>query len=484
MISLLLLLLLFFIDIRVTEQSNLIFLKMKTYKKFILNENITSIHDLLIDAYLFSNIKIGEPEFSLKTNITFNSPYFAMLCDCEEKEQEKKYDIYKSSTFKNISTLNRTYAKSRKDIHAVEKMKFNLYDIKEKKVKDLTINLDFVLGVQENKSDNYFEKYYFSLGLRMLVPQDYLKEQKLNIIHDLKYIGIIDNYDWFFYFEPKEKKGEELFKYEDLIDMEQTLFIGGQPHEYKPDKFDKNSIHSVYSIINFSWDLKFKSIFFYVNDTIKKSLTNYNFFRVRFNDFFIHAPFHYFKNIKEAFFDKYLSLNICHIISDDYKYSFYCDKSEKFGINNLKEFPTLYLEHFELNYTFELGYKDLFLEKNNMYIFLIVNFEEIYDWLLGRIFFIKYLFYFNHDKNTINFYHPKEKGKNETESSSQKEQEEENNNNNNNYLMLIVFLACLLVICAVIIGFLVYKYYKNKRKKKRANELNDDFDYIADSIVN
>lgn len=119
-----------------------------------------------------------------------------------------------------------------------------------------------------------------------------------------------------------------------------------------------------------------------------------------------------------------------------------------------------------------------------MYIFLIVNFEEIYDWLLGRIFFIKYLFYFNHDKNTINFYHPKEKGKNETESSSQKEQEEENNNNNNNYLMLIVFLACLLVICAVIIGFLVYKYYKNKRKKKRANELNDDFDYIADSIVN
>ena len=193
MISLLLLLLLFFIDIRVTEQSNLIFLKMQTYKKFILNENITSIHDLLIDAYLFSNIKIGEPEFSLKTNITFNSPYFAMLSDCEEKEQEKKYDIYKSSTFKNISTLNRTYAKSRKDIHAVEKMKFNLYDIKEKKVKDLTINLDFVLGVQENKTENYFEKYYFSLGLRMLVPQDYSKEQKLNIIHDLKYIGIIDN---------------------------------------------------------------------------------------------------------------------------------------------------------------------------------------------------------------------------------------------------------------------------------------------------
>ena len=29
--------------------------------------------------------------------------------------------------------------------------------------------------------------------------------------------------------------------------------------------------------------------------------------------------------------------------------TFYCDKSNNFNINNLKEFPTLYFEHNEFN---------------------------------------------------------------------------------------------------------------------------------------
>jgi hypothetical protein len=46
---------------------------------------------------------------------------------------------------------------------------------------------------------------------------------------------------------------------------------------------------------------------------------------------------------------------------------FYCKKGDNFGINELKLFPKLYFENTELNYTFELDYKDLFIEMNGRY---------------------------------------------------------------------------------------------------------------------
>ena len=36
-------------------------------------------------------------------------------------------------------------------------------------------------------------------------------------------------------------------------------------------------------------------------------------------------------------------------------------------IDNLKKFPSLFMEHHEFNYTFEFTYEDLFLEKDNNY---------------------------------------------------------------------------------------------------------------------
>ena len=40
---------------------------------------------------------------------------------------------------------------------------------------------------------------------------------------------------------------------------------------------------------------------------------------------------------------------------------YYCPKSESFSLNELKQFPTLYLEHTGFDYTFELTYQDLFV---------------------------------------------------------------------------------------------------------------------------
>ena len=47
----------------------------------------------------------------------------------------------------------------------------------------------------------------------------------------------------------------------------------------------------------------------------------------------------------------------------------YCDKSENFTIDNLKEFPVLYFQNNELQYIFEFNYIDFFIEK---VIFIII----------------------------------------------------------------------------------------------------------------
>ena len=96
--------------------------------------------------------------------------------------------------------------------------------------------------------------------------------------------------------------------------------------------------------------------------------------------------------INKHFFEKYVNENICHTEYSGKFLIIYCDKSEKFNINNLQKFPTIYFEHDELNYTFELTYEDIFIEQDNKYWFLIC-FESYYEaekWVLGSIFLRKF----------------------------------------------------------------------------------------------
>ena len=59
----------------------------------------------------------------------------------------------------------------------------------------------------------------------------------------------------------------------------------------------------------------------------------------------------YLTIVKTQFFSKYSTA--CKSIRDP-DLNYYCEKSENFGINELKTFPILYLENVFLNYTFEL----------------------------------------------------------------------------------------------------------------------------------
>jgi len=84
---------------------------------------------------------------------------------------------------------------------------------------------------------------------------------------------------------------------------------------------------------------------------------------------------------------------------------------------------------------------------------------------MGKPFEKKYQFFFNPDKKSIIFY-------------TLNEGENENPNSNNNILIFII-LGGIIFILLIIIGILVWKYLLREKylRKKRANELDDDYEY-------
>ena len=484
----------------INNANDMISFKLESYLKNINYNNFSSIINSIEKTYIYSYIKIGEPEFLIETKFSLATPHFNMYYTEENKTEEEKnkiYNISKSKTFKNVSNLYKYYIKSNNDIHAKEKFIMNIFNTKDKTSKNIILNdFDFVYGVknnnEKNKNKNSTEIYYLTIGFQIFSKNKYTQENKFNFIDNLKHRNIIQNYIWFIYFDNSEIKNNEINNLKNLLNINSTFLIGDYPHIYKPYEFSKDQIYYVYNN-NFFWSLKFKSIYLYVNQTkfnsgiIKQSLFETN-AQINFNDFFIYAPYTYIQILKNYFFRDYMANNICDIYFTENIDTIYCNKSERFNIEHLKKFPTLYLEHNEFNFTFELTYKDLFAEIDNKYIFLVVNMvTDVEDFFLGRVFLLKYQFFFNPDSKGTGFYNPNIKFdiyNNDTENMNNKKEKLKEKENNVKYKILIIVLGCLLFI-TIIISF-IYAFNKCKNKKrKRANELDDDYDYVSDkNIIN
>ena len=146
-----------------------------------------------------------------------------------------------------------------------------------------------------------------------------------------------------------------------------------------------------------------------------------------------------------------------------------CDSSFK---KYIKTFPTLYFLDREFSFTFNLDYNDLFIEIDNKIYFLILGKDmEETVWKLGKIFMKKYPFIFDPDKKTISFVHLKKyKDINDDES--------KNNKNHNVKKYLIVGFIFIGIIIGIIIGYFIGRKYWYKNRKTRANELDENVEYI------
>ncbi len=194
----------------------------------------------------------------------------------------------------------------------------------------------------------------------------------------------------------------------------------------------------------------------------------------------------YYYNIKKYFFNKYFESNICkEIISND-KYDrgdsmIICNLTIK---NELKNFPNLCLLYKELNFTFNLDYKELFTEINNKIYFLIISPARInLGWNFGNILIKKYSFMFDQDKKQIYFIHLKKyEMETEDDGNGNNEINEDNNNFKKDYRVFI-FLSVLIIfiIIAAIIGFIFGRKIWEKHRKRKAYELDDNYDYSKDN---
>ena len=112
----------------------------------------------------------------------------------------------------------------------------------------------------------------------------------------------------------------------------------------------------------------------------------------------------------------------------------------------------------------------MFFEYNDYYYFVIYFPQISYNYnhfRLGKPFFKKYLITFNQDKKMIGYYKTIIKEKNI------------NFNINKKYIPWIITIIS--VIGMLIMGFYILYYRPFRLRKKRANELEDEYDYISDN---
>ena len=252
--------------------------------------------------------------------------------------------------------------------------------------------------------------------------------------------------------------------------------IGLPPHKYNPNKFMENKFRSTvaqlrlkdYDLRVSSWGIVFDKIFF-TNKNFTKNI-QFRMIKCKFSFSFnlIEGSREYLDNIENEFFNEYYNSGIC--FKDEYmdeKYEqylvIYCLKNKFIQI---EKFPTLYFQSIELNYTFELTYKDLFAENGNKVFFMMTFKKRGYMFTFGKIFFKKYFLTYSFDNKLIGFY------------ANDKDNDKLNIKNGNyneinikyNVIVVILFIFGLVIL---FILFLMIKKRCLTDRQKRMNELID-----------
>ena len=343
--------------------------------------------------------------------------------------------------------------------------------------KNISVNkLDFIYC---NASNDFFELFdpvqnCGYIGLQLSSGSEYFESN--SIIYELRYANAINKKKWALAFKDNSNK---------INNYDGALILGIEENDYM-DIFNMNNISeytSIYSLPyitkQINWEIKFDEIYYETNNmkySFNSSLQGQ--FLIDYN--YIICNIDYFNSIKNNFFNKYINEKICYIDKiETFKKKKKTDTQminviicDKIRFKDMNKFPSLNFMHRELNKTFEFSYKDLFQEISNSLVFSIVLDEnDKYHWSFGRMFLKKYQFVFDNDQKTITY----------IETIKIEERDNGINNNANNKEFIITVLKILIIICLLGgfgLGLFFGKKIWDKNKKKRANELNDDYDYV------
>ena len=419
--------------------------------------NITKIFNELLDNKLMITLPFGTPQ----KNVDFYASMNEYIYFLEESSNNKDNDFSKSNSynFKESKTFNnKTTTFSIIQLKQCYLGEDNIYvyeDINLKSVKEMT--LPFYYGSRDENSflNDKNKKIIGQMGFQLDNHPFRLYEYE-SFIEQLKKNKIINSYSWYVHYFDNSNKINN-FDGAIIIDIFNPKFYSDFPFLKKLDDYNTINVKDMEHIL--SWTFDFDKIYYTYNDTKFDIIVKLS--GLAFETDFIHCPEIYFDSIINSFFNKFIENNICFLVKERYYY-IYCEKNSFEKYKNT--FPSLYFISVGLNRTYELNSNDLFKDCGNYYLFMIIKLKySMKVWTLGKIFMKKDLFYFDSNKKIIGYFNKAEKNYIEK-------------NSGDNFFKKIKWY--IFIVIGIVVGILIGKKIREKARKLRANELEDNYEYL------
>ena len=386
-------------------------------------------------------------------------------------------------------------------VSSVEKINKNTFVLSDKftylnqNISDLYLR--FVYDKMKIKNENENEPLCGNIGLNVLDKSS--DTFNTNLFRQLKDEELISNYIWTLSYRT-EQFG--------------NIILGGEPHFYDGKNFFMSQYKTVYSQIKINekkekispWGFKFNNVYLNLTRKSEKKSKINNLENTEaellIERGLIIGTQEYKDIIDKEFFDDLINNKTCKkdivsfndkVSGMEMKYYVYSCEKESFQGKDIYyspiyskpyfNFPSINFVNKELNYTFCLENSNLFIKKGRIYFLVIFEYESNNKiWKLGEPFLSKFKFVFNPDQKTIGFYNPnlpkidndiyiRDHIGNDNDEIYEKEKMI-----NKNYLWYYVTSIAVIIILSIIAFYLAKKLHK--ARKKRANELDDSFDYI------
>ena len=417
--------------IQIKNQVIILPFKTANPRKLIQDNYITE----LINNKIYLELKIGTPYQKIPVLLKLNQVPFFITSSSYNK------DIIKFN-----SSESETYIQnSDKDYISHD------YDYNHAFLGEDIISIENI-----SNKNSFLDKIQFYLATNLTENnEDISGEIGLNVINTI-YISFINQ------LKQKKKINDYIFSLKYITENEGEFHLGNYYHfyddNYNESDFKSFGIGTRESAFLDKWEIYFNKIFLSSgNLTYGDALLSYEFS-------FIYGTEHYHILIKQIFFDNFGN-NCKKIIFGKNEFYYVCDKNI-----NLEKFPDLIFFKDDINFTFTKN--ELWKEFENKYYFLVIFCEQPKEnWIFGKIFFKKYIIFFNLEQKIIGFY----------PNSNQQNSKSKDNIEKSNLIPYLLpwILVILLVIILVII--IIYFFYclKNKNRKTRANELDDNYDYVS-----
>ena len=396
------------------------------------------------------DLRIGTDFQIVKLRLEFESYIFYIKSG--SSSNNTNYNEKLSKTYQKMENIQLIF-----DISNLRRAIFSSDYIYFDKNNDKKYNTTFLLGLAtEGENEG---------GLIGLNLDQKIQYYKYNFFNELKRIGLIN--DYYFTINYKDNNSG-------------NLIIGDLPHNYDKN-YKAENYKDIY--VNFyeddiNWTIILNEIYITEGNKLEQkiSVQKYTYAYLKLEKSLIEGTENYRKILLNSFLQQQLDKNLCfEEISDIYIF-YYCKKEV-----TISKMKSIYFYNKDLNFTFELTYKDLiYFNKYDGYNYILVVFRvhdienenEYMDddfWVLGEPFFKKYQLIFNKNSKRIGLY---------TNFDNQIIEKKSWIKENKWYIFLIILL--IISICGLVT--MSFLFFKNKPKRKsKANELNEDFEYISNT---